>query len=91
MRHHPLFTYFFLAHAISWIVFVPYVLADWDILQGNYTFFYIMHVFGPAIVAIIMTSITQGRLACMNCVNVFDNYVRLRNGICSSYWAFLHW
>jgi membrane protease YdiL (CAAX protease family) len=61
MRQHPLFSYFFLAYAISWIVFIPYVLAERGILQGNYTLFYILHVFGPAIAAIIMTSITAGK------------------------------
>jgi membrane protease YdiL (CAAX protease family) len=61
MRQHPLFSYFFLAYAISWIVFIPYVLAEWGILQGNYTLFYVLHVFGPAIAAIVMTSITAGK------------------------------
>lgn len=61
MRQHPLFSYFFLAYAISWIVFIPYVLAERGILQGNYTFFYILHVFGPAIAAIMVTFITAGK------------------------------
>lgn len=61
MQHHPLFSYFFLAYAFSWIVFIPYVLAEWGYLKGNYTLFYILHVFGPAIAAIVMTSITTGK------------------------------
>jgi membrane protease YdiL (CAAX protease family) len=61
IQQHPLFSYFFLAYAISWIVFIPYVLAEWDILQGNYTIFYILHVFGPAVAAIIMIRITSGQ------------------------------
>lgn len=61
MRRHPLFSYFFLAYAISWIVFIPYVLADRGVLNGNYTFFYILHVFGPACAAVIVTSIVAGR------------------------------
>jgi membrane protease YdiL (CAAX protease family) len=61
MRQHPLFSYFFLAYAISWIVFIPYVLAERGILQGNYTFFYLLHVFGPAIAAIVVTYITMGK------------------------------
>lgn len=28
MRRHPLFFYFALAYAFSWIVFVPYVLSE---------------------------------------------------------------
>jgi CAAX protease family protein len=62
MRQHPLFFYFLIAYAISWIVFIPYVLADWGILQGNYTIFYILHTFGPAMAAILMTLIISGKV-----------------------------
>jgi membrane protease YdiL (CAAX protease family) len=61
MRRHPLFSYFFLAYAISWILFIPYVLAEWGILQGDFRFMYILHTFGPALAAIIMTSIIAGK------------------------------
>jgi len=61
MQQHPLFSYFFLAYAISWIVFIPYVLAERGYLQGNYTLFYILHVFGPAIAAIVMTLVLTGK------------------------------
>lgn len=61
IQQHPLFTYFFLAYAFSWIVFIPYVLGERGILQGNYTFFYILHVFGPAIAAIVITSVIAGK------------------------------
>jgi len=61
IQQHPLFSYFFLAYAFSWIVFIPYILAEWGFLQGNYTFFYILHVFGPALAAIVMTSVIAGK------------------------------
>jgi membrane protease YdiL (CAAX protease family) len=61
MRAHPLFFYFLLAYGISWIVFIPYVLAEWGDLQGNYGLFYILHVFGPALSAIIMTAVVSGK------------------------------
>lgn len=61
MKQHPLFSYFFLTYTFSWIVFIPYVLGEWGYLQGNYTFFYLLHVFGPAIAAIVMTSVTAGK------------------------------
>ena len=61
IQQHPIFSYFFLAYAISWIVFIPYILAEWDILQGNYTIFYVLHVFGPAFSAILMTFIVAGK------------------------------
>ncbi len=61
MRQHPLLSYFFLAYAFSWIVFIPYVLEEWGYLRGNYTFFYILHVFGPAIAAVVMTFVIAGK------------------------------
>ena len=61
VQQHPLFSYFFLAYAISWIVFIPYVFAEWGYLQGDYKLFYILHVFGPAVAAIIMIRITSGQ------------------------------
>ena len=61
MRRHPLFFFFLLAYAISWSLFIPYVLAEWGILQGNYTLFYIFHTFGPTLAAIIMTAVIAGR------------------------------
>ena len=63
MRRHPLFSFFFLAYAITWIIFSPYVLAEWDILpKASYNnLFYILHTFGPAIAAYIMFHIMEGK------------------------------
>jgi uncharacterized protein len=61
MRQHPLFSFFFMAYAFSWIVFIPYVLSEWGIWHGNFTIFYIIHTFGPAVAAIAMTAIIAGR------------------------------
>ena len=66
MQQHPMFSFFFMAYALSWIVFIPYVLAERGILKGNFTFFYILHTFGPAIAAIVMTSILTGRTGLQN-------------------------
>lgn len=66
MRQHPLFSYFFLAYAISWILFIPYVLAEWGILHGNFTIMYVLHTFGPATAAIIMINITTGKTGVQN-------------------------
>ena len=62
MRQHPLFFYFFLAYAISWILFIPYVLAEWGALQGDYTIFYILHTFGPALATIVVTAAIAGKI-----------------------------
>lgn len=62
MQRHPLFFYFFLTYAISWILFIPYVLAEWGFMPGTYSIiFYTLHTFGPALAAIIITAIIAGK------------------------------
>ena len=62
MQQHPLFFYFLLAYAISWILFIPYVLSEWGIRPGNYgILFYILHTFGPAFAALVMTAVMAGK------------------------------
>jgi len=62
MRKHPLFFFFFMSYAGSWIVSIPYVLSVWGILPGDYTIAYILKPFvGPTLAAIIMTYITEGK------------------------------
>jgi membrane protease YdiL (CAAX protease family) len=48
-------------YAFSWIVFIPYVLGEWGILQGNFTIFYILHTFGPAVAAVALTILIAGK------------------------------
>jgi uncharacterized protein len=62
MRQHPLFFFFVMSYAFSWIIVIPYVLSVWGILKGDYTIAYILKPFvGPALAAIIMTLITDGK------------------------------
>ena len=62
MRKHPLFFFFFMAYAFSWIISTPYVLSVWGILPGDYTIAFILKPFvGPTLAAIIMTSIIEGK------------------------------
>ena len=62
MRQHPLFFFFFIAYAGSWIISLPYVLSVWGILPGNYSIAFILKPFvGPTLAAIIMTGITGGK------------------------------
>lgn len=61
VQGHTLFSYFFLAYAISWIFFIPYILAEWGNLSGDYRLFYILHTFGPAFAAIIVTAVIAGK------------------------------
>jgi membrane protease YdiL (CAAX protease family) len=64
MRQHPLFFFFFMAYAFSWIISIPYVLSAWGILPGGYSLAFLLFILkayaGPTLAAIIMTSITEG-------------------------------
>ncbi|HYA33332.1 MAG TPA: type II CAAX endopeptidase family protein [Candidatus Bathyarchaeia archaeon] len=66
MRHHPLFFFFFLAYAFSWIIATPYVLSSWGLLPRGGGIALLLFTFlkayaGPTLAAIIMTSITAGK------------------------------
>lgn len=70
MRHHALFSYFFLAFAFSWIISIPAVLAVWGDLPGDYTLgLYIKQWAGPALSAILMTRITEGKTGLLSLRN----------------------
>jgi membrane protease YdiL (CAAX protease family) len=62
MRLHPLFSFFFIAYAFSWVTFVPYVFSQWGILpkSSSWTLFHVIHTYGPAVAAIIMIRMTEG-------------------------------
>jgi membrane protease YdiL (CAAX protease family) len=60
-RRHPLFFYFLIAYAFSWITLIPYILSAWGLIQGDYTLVFALHTFGPTIAAVIMTSVTEGK------------------------------
>lgn len=62
MRKYPLFFYFFLAYAFSWLVSLPYVLNLWSGLPGDYTLGLILKQWvGPALAGIVMTRVTAGQ------------------------------
>lgn len=62
MRQYPLFSFFFLAYAISWIISIPYILSQWNILPNiqQFQIFFIIKSFGPAIAAYIMSRVLDG-------------------------------
>jgi membrane protease YdiL (CAAX protease family) len=61
MRRYPLFFYFFLAYAFSWLISLLYVLSIWGVLPGDYTFLLILKQWvGPALAGIVMTFVTTG-------------------------------
>ena len=66
VRKHPLFFYFFLAYAISWIFMIPYMLSAWGIISGDFLVLEVLHTFGPTFAAIITISIIEGRAGLHN-------------------------
>jgi uncharacterized protein len=61
MQRHPLFFFFFIAYAFSWILVTPYILKEWGVLQGDFTIAFIIKSFGPFLAAYIMTGILEGK------------------------------
>jgi uncharacterized protein len=61
---HPLFSFFFMAYAISWVISIPVILSEWHILPKTaftFNFFFIIKSFGPALAAYIMIRIMEGK------------------------------
>lgn len=63
MSEHPLFSYFFLAYAFSWIISIPIVLSEWGYLPESLfiPLFAIKPFVGPFLAAFWMTRITEGQ------------------------------
>jgi len=63
MQKHAIFSFFVLAYAISWILTIPVILAEWQVVPKNYftfQFFFTIKSFGPFAAAYIMTRIIEG-------------------------------
>ncbi|HEX7555563.1 MAG TPA: CPBP family intramembrane glutamic endopeptidase [Leptolinea sp.] len=61
MQQHPLFSYFIMAYAFSWIMSIPFILSEWGILHGDFRIVFIIKSFGPFLAAYIMIAITEGK------------------------------
>jgi membrane protease YdiL (CAAX protease family) len=61
MQQHPLFSFFFMAYAFSWIMGIPYILSQWGILHGDFRIAFVLKSFGPFLAAFIMTGILEGK------------------------------
>ncbi len=61
MRQHPLFFFFLMAYAFSWVMLIPFVLSEWSILHGDFRIAFALNPFvGPTLAAYIMTHISEG-------------------------------
>jgi membrane protease YdiL (CAAX protease family) len=77
MRQHPLFSFFFMAYAFSWIILIPYILSQWNILPNTNVFmiFFGLTAFvGPALSAYIMGRITEGKDGWLNMKKRFRRF-----------------
>lgn len=61
MRKYPLFFFFLISYAFSWITVIPYILAEWGFLSGDYRLAFIVKSFGPFLAAYIMIRLTEGQ------------------------------
>lgn len=61
MRQHPLFFFFLMAYAFSWIMLIPYILAQWGILHGDFRIAFTLKSFGPFLSAYIMIGVIEGK------------------------------
>lgn len=64
MARRPLFSFFLMAYAFSWITLVPFILSEWGILPPGkiWKLFFVLNPFtGPTLAAFIMVRITEGR------------------------------
>jgi membrane protease YdiL (CAAX protease family) len=64
MRQHPLFFFFLMAYAFSWIMLIPFVLSEWGVLPHAkyFTIAFVLNPFvGPTLAAYIMSRITEGQ------------------------------
>jgi uncharacterized protein len=62
MRAHPLFFFFLLAYLFSWIMIIPFILAQWHLIPGDWTLAFTLNAFaGPFLSAYIMSRVTGGK------------------------------
>lgn len=64
MRQHPLFFFFLMAYAFSWVILIPFILSEWGILPNAkyFTIAFVLNPFvGPTLAAYIMSRISEGQ------------------------------
>ena len=76
MRQHPLFSFFFLAYVISWILTIPFILSEWGLLPGNMAALFALKSFGPFAAAFIMIGLLEGKEG----VKRFRRQIRAKQG-----------
>jgi membrane protease YdiL (CAAX protease family) len=60
IRRHPLAAYFAFAYAISWVFWLPNVMAFWGWTAPISPYIPLLGAFGPMLAAVIVSSLTEG-------------------------------
>ncbi len=61
LKHHPTTSYFILAYAISWLIWLPLVLAGQGWTEGEVSsYLHALGFMGPMVAAIVVTAVTSG-------------------------------
>jgi len=75
LRQYPLISFFVLAYAISWVLSIPAVLAEWNVLPNSvFIIFFTIKSFGPFLAAYIMTRVLDGREGWRNLRSSVKNF-----------------
>jgi membrane protease YdiL (CAAX protease family) len=69
MRKRPLFSYFSIAYAIKFILLIPYTLAAWSIISGDWSGAFVLATFAPFIAGLVMVYLTNGKAGLLRLQN----------------------
>src|SRR5512140_1341118 len=70
LSRNSLAAYFIITYAISWVIWLPVVLAAQGLIKQQVPFaLYYFGSFGPAISAFMITALTEGRTGIRNLLN----------------------
>jgi uncharacterized protein len=61
IQKRPILFFFFFAYAFSWILTIPFILAEWGILEGDFTILFVLKSFGPFFSALYITRTLYGK------------------------------
>ena len=61
LLRHPLFSYFTLAYVIKFGFLIPYTLAAWGIISGDWSVAFVIATFGPCLAGVTMAYLMEGR------------------------------
>ncbi len=61
IKKHPLAFFFLFAFLFSWIVSIPFILAEWGVIKANLVLVFAIKSFGPFLSALLLFRILEGK------------------------------